>query len=168
MIAAKIEIRDVLHRYCRGLDRMDRALALSVFHPESELDYGAAFQGSGAAFIDWVWLQHAKVTRHSHNITNCYIEVEGERAASESYSFMVMQMDTADGPMILQSNGRYLDEWVRFDGRWVILKRRSLHEFQEMRRLEGGQRADGALASRDGADPSYQLTPALFGGVHPS
>ena len=165
-IADKIEIRDMLHRYCRGLDRMDRELALSVFHPDSELDYGSVFKGSGAEFIDWVWPNHAKVTRHSHSITNCYIEVDGARAASESYSYMVMRMDTPEGPMILQNNGRYLDEWVRYRGGWVIMKRRSVHEFQEIRRLENsGSSEHTCVASRDKADPSYQLDPPLFGAM---
>lgn len=166
IIADKIEIRDMLHRYCRGLDRMDRELALSVFHPDSELDYGASFRGSGAAFVAWVWEAHARVTRHSHNITNCYIEVDVDQAASESYSHMIMRMETPEGPMILQSNGRYLDEWVRHEGRWVILKRRSVHEFQEIRRLGNDGRPEGAIvASRDTADPSYDLFPPLFGSI---
>ena len=164
MIADKIAISDMLHRYCRGIDRMDRALALSVFHPDAELDYGSAFRGSGEEFIDWVWRAHAQVVRHSHNITNCYVEVDGDRAASEAYSFMMMRMDTPDGPMVLQSNGRYLDEWVRYESRWVILKRRSVHEFQEIRRLEIGSRPEAeVVATRDAHDPSYQLVPALFG-----
>src|SRR5438477_89804 len=32
-LAAKQAITEVIYRYCRGLDRMDRALALSVWHP---------------------------------------------------------------------------------------------------------------------------------------
>ena len=156
----------MLHRYCRGLDRMDRELALSVFHPDSELDYGPSIKGSAAEFIDWVWLAHAKVTRHSHNITNCYVEVAGDRAASESYSYMMMRMERPAGPLILQSNGRYLDEWVRHHGRWLILKRRSVHEFQEIRRLERGALAEDAIvAGRDRTDPSYRLVPPLFGSA---
>ncbi len=164
VIADKIAIRDMLHRYCRGLDRMDRTLALSVFHPDSKLDYGSSFQGSGAQFIDWVWPNHARATRHSHNITNCYIEVDGDRAASESYSLMIMRLDPPQGPMIIRTNGRYLDEWVRHEGRWVIITRHSIHEFQEARQLEtGGLPESTSSATRDGSDPSYRLLPALFG-----
>lgn len=33
-LAAKWAITEVIHRYCRGLDRMDKALALSCWHPD--------------------------------------------------------------------------------------------------------------------------------------
>ena len=32
VLLAKQEIRDVLSRYCRGLDRMDKEMAYSVWH----------------------------------------------------------------------------------------------------------------------------------------
>lgn len=163
IFADKLAIRDALHRYCRGLDRMDRDLALSAFHPQAQLDYGASFEGSAPAFMDWVWPNHERAVRHSHNITNCYIEVDGDRAASEAYSYMIMRLDLPEGPMVLQSNGRYLDEWLRFDGRWGITKRRSIHEFQDMRRIEGSGAAQrDCRATRDESDPSYALTPTLF------
>ncbi|MCB2076155.1 MAG: nuclear transport factor 2 family protein [Novosphingobium sp.] len=163
VIADKLAIRDLLHCYCRGLDRMDRALALSAFHANAELDYGASFRGSAVQFMDWVWPNHERGTRHSHNITNCYVEIDGDRAASESYSYMIMRLDLPNGAMQLQSNGRYLDEWQRRDGRWGIVRRQSVHEFQDMRRIEGPAATKrDTLATRDTSDPSYALSPALF------
>ena len=52
-------IRDVLSRYCRGLDRMDRPLADTVWHPEGTALYEGIFEGTGAGFLDWVWEAHA-------------------------------------------------------------------------------------------------------------
>ena len=37
-LLAKQAIREVIYRYCRGLDRMDRALALSCWHPGGTAD----------------------------------------------------------------------------------------------------------------------------------
>jgi SnoaL-like domain len=161
-IHARLEIQDMLFRYCRGLDRMDKPLALSVFHPESELDIEGAFKGSGIAFVDWVWEQHNKALRHSHNITNVYVEIAGETAASEAYVMMVMHVATPGGMTLIQGHGRYLDEWVRYEQRWVIKKRRATREFQEVRQL-AAERAPGApaLSRRDGTDPSYDLRPRL-------
>jgi hypothetical protein len=34
-VIARQAIRDVLSRYCRGLDRMDKAMAYSVFHADA-------------------------------------------------------------------------------------------------------------------------------------
>jgi hypothetical protein len=64
--------------------------------------------------------------------------------------------------MVLQSHGRYLDEWVRFEGRWVIKRRRYVHEFQEIRRLaEDIAPATQVPSRRDTGDASYSLTPGL-------
>lgn len=35
-------IRDCLARYCRGVDRLDRALLLSTYWPGAEDDHGSA------------------------------------------------------------------------------------------------------------------------------
>ena len=78
-------IRDVLSRYCRGLDRMDRPLADTVWHPEGTALYEGIFEGTGAGFLDWVWEAHANMDRHSHQITNVLIELDGDRATSEAY-----------------------------------------------------------------------------------
>src|SRR5665213_3060327 len=85
-LVAKQAITEAIYRYCRGLDRMDREVALSVWHPAGTADWGETyFQGTGAGFIDWVWEVHAGFERHSHQITNILIEVNGDRAVSESY-----------------------------------------------------------------------------------
>ena len=83
-------IRDVLSRYCRGLDRMDRPLADTVWHPEGTALYEGIFEGTGAGFLDWVWEAHANMDRHSHQITNVLIELDGDRATSEAYVTVVL------------------------------------------------------------------------------
>ena len=52
-LAAKQAITEVIYKYCRGLDRMDRELADTVWHPDGTADYGN-FQGTGAQFLDYV------------------------------------------------------------------------------------------------------------------
>ena len=86
-VAAKSAIRDVLTSYCRSMDRMDRDLALGVWHPGGTCEYIDMFEGTGAGFVDWVWEQHEGMLRHSHQITNVLMEVDvdGDRAVSEAY-----------------------------------------------------------------------------------
>jgi hypothetical protein len=51
---------------------------------------------------------------------------------------------------------------VRFEERWVIKRRRYVHEFQEIRRLESDMAPAKQVPSRrDPSDPSYSLTPNL-------
>jgi hypothetical protein len=158
----KLAIEDMLHRYCRGVDRMDRPLALSVFHPESEVECDDHFTGSGPAFIDWIWERHRGVARHLHNITNVCVSGTENEAASEAYIMALLRIESPNGLMVLQSHGRYLDEWVRFEERWVIKRRRYVHEFQEIRRLaEDMAPATQVPSRRDTDDASYSLTPGL-------
>ena len=162
MLMLKLAIQDMLHRYCRGVDRMDRPLALSVFHPDSTVEIDAAFTGSGPGFIDWVWERHRGAARHLHNITNVCVNGNGDTAASEAYVMALMRIESAGGLMVLQSHGRYLDEWVRFEDRWVIKRRRYVHEFQEIRRMESDMAPATQVPSRrDHSDASYSLTPRL-------
>jgi hypothetical protein len=58
-LVARQAITDVLFRYSRGLDRMDRKIADTVRHPGGTADYGPSFRGSGAEFLDFVWAYHA-------------------------------------------------------------------------------------------------------------
>ena len=45
-------ILDCMRRYCRGVDRRDEALILSVYHPDAIDDHGA-FLGDPDEFIEW-------------------------------------------------------------------------------------------------------------------
>jgi hypothetical protein len=71
--------------------------------------------------------------------------------------------DLAAGDRSSQAgHGRYLDEWVRFEERWVIKRRRYVHEFQEIRRVERDMAPATKVPSRrDQSDVSYSLTPKL-------
>lgn len=84
-IEAKLAITEVLYRYCRALDRMDRDLMDTVWHPDATADYGPTFQGSASGLLDVMWANHAKLLGHSHQVTNVLIEIDGDRAASEAY-----------------------------------------------------------------------------------
>ena len=49
------EIYDVLCRYCRGLDRMDKEMAYAVWHEDGTALYHGMYEGTGRGFVDWVW-----------------------------------------------------------------------------------------------------------------
>src|SRR3546814_11593208 len=58
----KQKIREVVTRYCRGVDRMDRDLFLSAYHPDAIDDHGFVVAGP-AAF--WAWVHHYHTTAQS-------------------------------------------------------------------------------------------------------
>lgn len=153
---AKQEIRDVLSRYCRGIDRMDREMVLSVWHEGGTADYLDMYEGSGAGFVDWAWTTHEGMERHSHQITNVLVEVDGLVARSEAYVTVVLWTLPRDGKQSeIVVRSRYLDRWSKRDGRWAIDHRVHVCDTHSLHELRRGI-VSGASA-RDHGDPSYAV-----------
>ena len=149
----RLEIQDCIHRYCRGLDRLDRDIALSAYHADGSDDRGGAFVGSPAEFLDWVFpdLRNAKGT--SHNISNISCEISGDVAHAESY--ITFHVWSADDKNVIIGGARYVDRLERRDGRWAIAHREALMDY--MVRLEASPMRSGGLltGTRDKTDRSY-------------
>lgn len=166
------EIRDCLLRYCRGVDRFDRALILSAFHPDC-LDEHGKFVGNSEEFADWALGQHGRAhLSHQHCVMNHRIDLDGDTAHSEAY-FMFVSMNRAGKPLTL-GGGRYIDRLERRDGEWRIAARVTLRDWSMMEDipdmddlssftstralLSDAERAfmnQGRGSSRDRRDPSY-------------
>ncbi len=113
-------ILDCIHRYCRGVDRMDRELLLSAYHADAIDDHGV-FVGVAADFATWVFsTQQSDQVSHQHAILNHSCELNGDRAHTETY--FLYQGTNRIGPATL-SGGRYVDRFDRRDGRWAIAAR---------------------------------------------
>lgn len=153
----KAEIRDVLSRYCRGLDRMDKEMAYGVWHPGATAFYDGIYEGTGRGFIDWVWQAHAAMDRHSHQITNVLIEVNGDRATCEAYVTVVLWTlpDEYGRQKELVGRGRYLDRFARKNGRWAIEHRTHLLDMSSEYDLDRAEVSEGA--SRDATDLSFEF-----------
>lgn len=160
-LAAKQAITEVIYRYCRALDRMDRALAETVWHPGGTADYGPTmYQGTGAGFIEWVWAAHQAMLGHSHQIANVLIDVDGDRAGSEAYVTATLWA-AFEPPAITQivSRGRYVDRWSRRDERWAIDHRHFIEDLTVTTTVppEAVTGLDPSRARRDRTDPSYDV-----------
>jgi hypothetical protein len=157
-LVAKDAIGDVLAKYCRAMDRMDRDLALSVWHRDGTCDYVEMFRGPASEFVIQAERFHAKMLRHSHQITTARIEVVGDRAVSEVYVTATLWSPPAETPTEMTVRGRYLDRWSRRDGRWAIDHRVFLNDMVAQRRVSSAQRGLAVDQSRrDRLDPSYAL-----------
>lgn len=156
-LLSKQSIRDVLANYCRGLDRMDKPLSYSVFHPNAPVNYFDIFQGTGHQFIDWVWTSHEAMQCHSHQINNTLIDVQGNTASSEAYVTVTLQLkpELTDKPTEILARGRYLDRWLRVDGIWAISER--LHIVDAQSTYHPSSMETKAESRRDNQDASYQF-----------
>jgi hypothetical protein len=134
-IADRMAISDVIHRYCRAMDRIDVELGCSVWHADGEADYGVIYRGSGRGFVEWMCGVHRSMLALSHRVTNLLIESDGDGARSESC--VVATLRRKDGDRLLQTTawGRYLDRWSRREGRWAIDHRTYVHDFDEVREI---------------------------------
>ncbi len=154
-LADRHAITDLIYRYCRAVDRLDHALGYSIWHADGTADYGAeVYQGSGHGFIDFVIGQHGQTLGHSHQVTNIILELDGDRAASESYHFAGLRIARGEQVFEITVRGRYIDRWSRRDGRWGIDHRLTIRDFDDMRPVTPMSVSAGR---RDPTDPSYAV-----------
>jgi hypothetical protein len=148
-------ITDLIYRYCRSMDRIDEALGYSIWNEHAVADYGEFYQGSGRGFIDFVCAQHRKVLTHSHQMTNIIIELDGDRAGSESYVTAVLRVMVGEKLKQLTVWSRYIDQWSRHGDRWGIDKRIAIRDFDEISDVV--PMSTSSAGRRDRSDPSYTI-----------
>jgi hypothetical protein len=159
-LADRQAITDLIHQYCRAVDRLDVPLGRAIFHEDGYADYGAdVYQGNGRDVIDRICKQHQHLLYHSHNATNILIELDGDRAASETYVVAALRMRRNDKLVQIDLWGRYVDQWSKRGGLWGIDKRISIRDFDEIREVTPMKEHD--RGKRDMTDPSYAAFNAL-------
>jgi hypothetical protein len=130
-LSARQEIHDLLLRYCRGVDRLDRNLIDSCYAPDSWDDHGY-WKGNGKDFGAFITesLRHRAIAT-SHTIGNSLVNFESEVAASgETYTMAYLRRQDADGKQWLdQFFGRYIDRFVNSGSRWLIARRVVVHDW---------------------------------------
>ncbi len=129
-------IIDALNRYTRGLDRLDRDLLLSAYHPHATDDRGGAYHphghdapGGREARVDWLITEVGKLHHCSHHISNFTIEIDGDQAHCEAY-VLTTALDTPDAQTVTMGGARYNDRLERIDGLWAIAHREVIMDFQ--------------------------------------
>ena len=156
-VATKAVTTEGLYRYCRGVDRMDRAVTLSLWHPGGTADYRPWYSGDAAGLVDWLWVAHATVVAHVHQVHNVLIELDGSRAASEAYFTAVLRIEPSPGRLVDRIvRGRYLDLWSAPAGVWAVDHRRVVQDVESVGDVRSTATSDGT-ARRGPDDPSYSL-----------
>lgn len=157
-IVDRDEIEQCLLRYCRGVDRCDKELMLSSYHPDAIDDHGIVVLRA-EPFCDWAIEGEGMYQVVHHMITNTSIEVDGDVAHSESYwTWCAMTPDERTQLAF----GRYIDRLERRNGHWGIAQRQCLTEvLTEVSRADVPEDFRQALKSnlptaRDRSDPSYK------------
>ena len=76
----KQEIREVVLRYCRGVDRMDRELVRSCYHADATDEHGS-FRGGVEAYLDFAWKLLPRYDATMHFVGNVLVELHGDQRA---------------------------------------------------------------------------------------
>lgn len=176
----KQEIREVILRYARGIDRLDWGLVASCFTDDGEVDaswfvqdaqqvYEARRLGTDTAHLGtWADLS-------SHYVANCLIEVDADAARSETYciAFHRTRRPNAEIPVPIDDPDdvgrdgaerditlglRYVDRFERRDGAWRIRHRAFLWDWSRVDAVTGRWTIDGGnyrRGRRDREDLAY-------------
>jgi hypothetical protein len=116
----KQEIREVMLRQSRGLDRGEAELLSTIFHPGAERLTPAGPNAEPEGQLKIVGGYADDQPPSSHFLGNQLIEVDGDVAASETY-FVAFAQVIEEGKLYTRMRGgRYLDRFERRDGAWRI------------------------------------------------
>lgn len=166
------QIRDVMARYARGVDRADWDSVRATYHDDAFDDHGD-YKGDIGGFIDFARGRAGKLAQCMHFLGNSLIEfASDDLAAVETYFFTAHTLDAegqraygaGDGskPVQLSSYGRYVDRFERRGDVWRVAHRIVVFEAN---RVHAGDapplKPDWAQLRRDDGDPIFQLRAEL-------
>jgi hypothetical protein len=159
---AKQELHELTARYCRGIDRADEAILLSVWHTDATVDYGF-MKGSAKEFSQMMTAMNEQIVRTIHCVSNELFEVDGKFATGESYLFSISTRRIDGKEMDTLVGGRYLDRFELRDGEWRLLHRTFIMDWNMNQPSTGEWSGDGRFGvltnhgRRDKSDPVYSL-----------
>ena len=157
----KQAIAEVVLRYCRGVDRMDRELVRSCYHPDAR-DVHGSFQGDRDAYLDWVFDLLSRYDSTMHFVGNQLVEPRGDVARCESYGIAFHRGDLARPDKNLVTGFRFVDRFERRDDRvWRIAQRVATTEWARVDTPQDRWPVPDSFLTgrRDRDDPVYEPLP---------
>lgn len=160
----KQEIHEALVRYCRGIDRGDPQLVLSAFHEDATDNHTGTELPVAERVPRVLAMATTTVNRTSHHLCNELIEVDGDRASSESYLIAYHRVTRQGRELDWVLGARYVDRFERRGGHWRIQQRTVVYDWQRVDEVRDppagfdlGSYFDQAMqGARSPADYSYQ------------
>lgn len=161
---ARDEIREVLARYARGVDRADGPLLKSCYHEDAIEEHGGAYSGNAFAYVDGAIPRIERLGPMQHLLGTSHIEFDGDLAYVETYIWTFLRLRLESGDLDTFTGGRLIDRFERRDGAWKIAHRRTVFDWN--RDAPSNEAwvngmfkpgTPGMLQGRKGrADPSYE------------
>lgn len=163
---AEREITAALHRYVRGVDRMDRDLVASAYHPDA-VDVHGTFEGTLEEYLEWLWRVLERYEMSSHYLANISVEWDDDQpdtARVETYGMSLHPSPDPAPKRNLVIGFRYIDVFTHENDQWRIKRRVAVTDWI---RIDSPQArfpiADHFLSGkRDGTDIIQQPWSALW------
>jgi ketosteroid isomerase-like protein len=150
------EIRDLMLRYARGVNRQDWELVLSCYHHDA-VENHLPFWGPGSpqGFVDWMQAEFKAYQQVQTFVGNQLIEVYGDLAWGEAYGMNVHRKVEPDGRVFhLTGFARYNIRYERRAGHWRFAEREFLTDAGSFDAVGGFP-----IASSDGSTSFIQIEP---------
>jgi hypothetical protein len=132
----RLEIQELLLRYCRACDRVDEELLRSVFHPGATTEYADMFSGTIEESAATMIKMRRRFRVTTHTLSNISIEVADHSARSESYVQALHRFTHEGAEYEWVAAGRYLDRHEKRKGVWKIAHRQTLIDWGRVIRIE--------------------------------
>ena len=117
---SKQEIKDVLARYARGVDRADEEMLKSCYHPDAIEEHGSAYAGPAHEYIEGAVVRIRQMGTMCHYICNVHIELEEELAYVEAYVLTFARFSREEESFDTLTGGRICDRFERRAGECSI------------------------------------------------
>lgn len=125
-------IRSLLVKIARGTDRYDCDLLASIVDEDAVLDMGSGRKIGGAAFVTALRPPAEPRPGRMHLVSNVRIDLEGDKARSESYIVSIQDVLVAGVRKTRIRAGRYLDRWERRGQGWKLFGRTLVDEWSRI------------------------------------
>lgn len=173
-IADRMQIQDVMYRWCRAVDRLDYNEIRSVFHPDANDSHGV-YNGGIEGLIEWIRERHKSIPFSMHQVSNMLIEFASpDVALAETYLRTTQRYpkeamaalaqlasvgdDAPETGRDLWTCSRYLDRFERRNGEWRIADRVVIQDWKLITPLpqQLPQNVPGSVVGRrDSEDPMF-------------
>jgi hypothetical protein len=152
-IADRMQIQDLMYRWCRAVDRLDFDGIREIFHPDA-IDSHGAYEGDIDGLIAWIKNRHKPIPFSVHQISNLLIEfATPDLALVETYIWSVQRYPPNAKASLAQLSGgkegkpgvgidmtgcsRYIDRFERRNGEWRISRRTVVFGIKMMHEIPG-------------------------------
>lgn len=125
----RLEIHDLVLRYCTAVDRADYPAVRTVYAHDG-VDHHTGFSGAADDYVAWLRERTAVFDGTMHIVGNHRVDLFGDHAFAETYGTAVHWGHPFDDEIRNFTSGfRYLDHLRREPEGWRIVERMAVREW---------------------------------------